>query len=424
MRYLLIFILLSLKSVSGQTELIKELNKSIIEIKTISSDSSFDDVNDLIPALKNVSIIGLGEATHGTHEFFVYKSRLIKFLIIEEGFKTIIIEGGFTGSILMNDYITNGKGALSDALIGVGYGVWMTQEFVDLMEWVKKYNSNKKEEEKVRFYGCDIQHTVLAAKKVKAYLQTNNKIDSTVEDGLNWLIERKYFAKNNKGNKQKMDDFTKKLDSSFALLVKEDAEYVLIEHSKNQLKKMIEIIFAKKSTQVALRDKFMAENIEWIYNYENKQKVIFWSHNEHVANNKEESFQKPTGYYLKEKFNTHYYSFGFGFYNGQNRTYNSKERKWVLNQIPNVSIKNSTDAIFKQCKYDNFILDFKTVENSLEINDFLNTDLFHRSIGATYYPENNKFRNYRKSKLVESFDGIIFFKETTPSRKITTYNNI
>ena len=46
---------------------------------------------------------------------------------------------------------------------------------------------------------------------------------------------------------------------------------------------------------------------------------------------------------------------------------------------------------------------------------FLQTDLYHRTIGAKYYPEKNKARNYAKSKLFDSFDGVIFFRVTNAS---------
>ncbi len=55
-----------------------------MEIKTISPDSDFDDIDRLLPILDSKKIVALGEATHGTHEFFVYKHRMIKFLITQD----------------------------------------------------------------------------------------------------------------------------------------------------------------------------------------------------------------------------------------------------------------------------------------------------------------------------------------------------
>jgi erythromycin esterase len=400
----------------GQADLIKELNKNIIEVETISPDNSLDDIKLLLPTLKQKKIIGLGEATHGTKEFFDYKHRLIKFLVTQADYKVFIIEGDFTGSQIMNDYVLYGKEELNDALFGVGYGVWMTEEFINLIDWIKEYNSTQDYGNKIKFYGCEIINEVLTAKKLKDYIKQNNKSTATVEKGLNWIIERKYIEKYSKDDEELVRKAISELDSileSFGN--KMDDVYIITKQEKAILGQFVEMLFSNRSEKVRLRDKFMAENIEWIFNHENSKKTIFWAHNEHIANNNNKKEQKPTGYYLKQQYGNNFYSFGFGFYNGKNTTYNGQERKWVINDIPDVSIKKSTDAVFKDCKYPNFILDFNSVKTNEVISDFLNTELYHRAIGARYYPESNKLRNYSKSKLIDSFDGIIFFRETEAS---------
>ena len=159
--------------------------------------------------------------------------------------------------------------------------------------------------------------------------------------------------------------FVKELNNAFKVIDnKIEKEYKLVEHSKRILEQTIEMILANSAEKVLLRDKFMAENIEWIYNFENKPKTILWAHNEHIINNNNKKEQKPMGYYLKEKFSNEYYSFGFGFYKGENTTYNRKEKKWGTNTIPDVSVNKSTDVIFNQCIYPNFFLDLNSVKQA------------------------------------------------------------
>lgn len=410
---ILIILTLTFNLSFGQTDLIGELNKNLIEVGTLSPDSSFDDLNGLFPIVKSKKIIGLGEATHGTQDFFVYKHRLIKYLVTQADYKIFIIEGDFTGSQQMNDYVVNGKGNIYEALLGVGYGIWMKQEFVDLMEWIKNYNSNQELSNKVRFYGCDMNNNVLTARKIKEYLKINDKLNTLTEKGLDWIIERKYHSNYPKSEEDTIKQFVTELDNVFESIGnKANDEYKINEHRKRILEQVVEMLFSSSTERVVLRDKFMAENIEWIYIYENNEKTMFWAHNEHIANNNNKKDQKPIGYYLKKEFNNDYYSLGFGFYIGQNTIYNRKKGEWVINDIPEVLIKKSTDAVFSQCKYPNFILDFAMVNDNLTISEFLNADLYHRAIGAAYYRENNKSRNYEKSRLIDSFDGIVFFRET------------
>jgi len=160
----------------------------------------------------------------------------------------------------------------------------------------------------------------------------------------------------------------------------------------------------------------MAENTEWIYNFENKDKAILWAHNMHIANSSIRLM--ASGYNLKNEFGEKYYSFGFSFFSGNLRAYSNESQKYEIYQIPPVSIEKSADKIFNQCSASNFILDLKSASTNDKINDFLNTELYTHCIGAYYSPENNKNRNYCFGKLNSIYDGIIFFRNTNPSEAI------
>lgn len=402
-----------------QPKLVGALNKCLIKIETISPDSSFSDLTELTPILSDKNIVGLGEATHGTYEFFVFKNRVIKLLTMQANFKIFIIEGDFAGSQIMNDYVIDGKGTINKALWDVGIGVWMTQEFVDFVAWMKKYNADKSPNNKIKFYGCDIQNPMVAAKKTEEYLKKGYLLNPSLENRLNWVINRKYQKKLSKEDQDIIKLLLDELKAVFKSINNEnDQELKFIKHCNRELEQFFEYTLADSRTQLILRDKFMAENIEWIYDYENHSKTVFWAHNEHVKNDKAESEQKPTGYYLKEKFHNEYYSLGFGFYDGGVRGYNTKTRKWEVYNVPKITMNKSTDAVFKQCSALEFILDFETARSNNLIWEFLNTKLYRRSIGAGYFPENKKLNHYKESKLIDTFDGLIFFRNTSPSSQM------
>lgn len=403
----------------GQTELVKELNRKIIEAKTVSPDSSLNDLNNLHSILSNKRIIGLGEATHATSEFLKYKHRLIKYLVTKEDYKVFIIEGDFTGSQAMNDYVVHGKGTIRDGFVGMGYGVWCREEFVDLIEWMKEYNADKIFEDRIKFYGCDINNEVITAKKIEEYLNEIGKLNETLKDGLNWVINQNYRKKLSKEDENFGEQFLTELNNAFKNKKDEKSREVkFIKHCKRELEQIFELIFADKKTQIVLRDKFMAENIEWIYNIENDQKSIFWAHNEHVKNDEAKSYQKPTGYYLKEKFDGKYYSFGFGFNEGKVGGYNGKEKRYDSFEVPAMSGKKLTDAVFSLCMYPNFILDFKSTSSNDVISEFLNTILYQRTVGDGFFPNGKKWKHFKKGKLIDKYDGLIFIKKTNPSKRI------
>ncbi|MBI9062919.1 MAG: erythromycin esterase family protein [Marinilabiliaceae bacterium] len=409
----------------GQTELVNELNNKITEITSITPDGNFDDLKSLKGILSNKKIIGLGEATHGTREFFTFKHRMMKYLVENENFKVFIIEGDFAGAQAMNDYVIYGKGTSRDGFIGVGYGVWCRQAFVDFVEWIKEYNQDKLLEDKVKFYGCDINNEKFAAKNIKTYLANGNKLNESLSNELNIIIQGELRKKLSETNTDYKEQLFSALEDAFNSLKDEESrEKTFIEHCKRELEQKIEIILSDRSRSIVLRDKFMAENIEWIYQYENMQKSVFWAHNEHIKIDNANSNFKPTGYYLKEKFADSYYSFGLAFNNGEVGGFNRKKKKYDSFKVPSKSPKKLCDAVFSQCIYPNFVLDFTSVNSNDVISEFLNTNLYQRTIGAGFYPDGKTRNHFRWAKLIDKYDGLIFIKETNPARQIkeTTYN--
>jgi len=403
----------------GQSELVKELNENIIELKTIAPDSSFTDLSRLNNILKGKQMVGLGEATHATSEFFIYKHRLIKYLVEEKGFRVFIIEGDYTGSKAMNDYVVHGNGTLRDGLVGMGYGIWCREEFVDLIKWFKTYNAGKTYKDKVKFYGCDINNEVYVANKLKAYLNKSGQLTETLKRGLTWIIDKEYRKKRSKGDADFKNSFLVELNDAFKSIENEKGiEEVFMNNCRREFEQILEMTFADRKTQIALRDKFMGENIEWIYDFENNQKAIFWAHNEHVKNDKVNSLQKPVGYYLKETFKDKYYSFGFGFNEGKVGGFNREVGKYDGFEVPEMSSKKLTDALFSQCAYPEFILDFKSTNANKTISKFLNTNLYQRAIGDGFHSKGTKSRHFRTGKLIDKYDGLIFIRKSTPPKQL------
>jgi len=426
MRLLFTGILIITRLISlGQSKLVEDLNKQIIEVKALSPDSSFADLGALHEIVKDKSIIGLGEATHATREFFVYKHRLIKYLVTHENFKVFVIEGDFAGSQAMYDYVVDGKGTINDALYGIGFVIWMTEEFVDLIKWMREYNTGKLLEDKIKFYGCDINNKQFAAKKMLGYLTEIECMNPTLQKGLDWMNGYKYQEKRSKEEEQLGKRFLLELEVAFKTMqVEKSREYEIMVNCKRELEQFFELCFSDEKESIVLRDQFMGENIKRIYDLEGRQNVIFWAHNEHIKNDKVKCNQKPAGYYLKKEFGEKYYSFGFGFNQGKVGGYNWKEKKYEGFGIPEMSSKKLCDAVFDECAYSNFILDFKSAQKSEVINKFLNKNQFQRTIGNGFHADGSKYTHFRMGKLIDKYDGYIFIQNSNPITRLKREVNL
>jgi erythromycin esterase len=128
----------------------------------------------------NVQYVLLGEASHGTSEFYSWRSEITKRLIKERGFSFIAVEGDWPDCYSVNRYIKGISGSGQSAY-DVLYSfnrwptwMWANREIVDLVEWLREYNKNLSEEQRVGFYGLDVYSLWESMEVVIRYLR---KID-------------------------------------------------------------------------------------------------------------------------------------------------------------------------------------------------------------------------------------------------------
>ncbi|MGD8627009.1 MAG: erythromycin esterase family protein, partial [Anaerolineae bacterium] len=147
------------------------LQENAIPFSTAQPGSDFADLLPLTGLIGEARLVALGEATHGTHEFFQVKHRLIEFLVQEMGFTVFALEAYWPETNRINDYVLSGNGNARELLATLQYWPWNTQEMLDLIEWMRDYNAQRGQAPPVRFYGFDMQNAKLALEDLLDYLQ-------------------------------------------------------------------------------------------------------------------------------------------------------------------------------------------------------------------------------------------------------------
>src|SRR5450755_3321274 len=117
------------------------IRSAAIPLATAEPRHGFKDLEPLRGIIGNARIVSLGEATHGTREFFKLKHRILEFCVAELGFTTFIIAADFAQSLAVNAYVLDGTGTAADALAGL-YWIWNSEEILDLIEWMRWWNVN------------------------------------------------------------------------------------------------------------------------------------------------------------------------------------------------------------------------------------------------------------------------------------------
>lgn len=137
-------------------KVIAQLGEMTRPIARTEATGGTDDLAALDDILRGHQVIGLGEGTHGTREFFTLKHRLIQRLVEVHGCRLVTMEVSWDRARAVDSYLQHGTGSAADAVAGLAYWTWNTAEVVALVEWLRAYNV-RHPEDPVQFTGFDPQ---------------------------------------------------------------------------------------------------------------------------------------------------------------------------------------------------------------------------------------------------------------------------
>lgn len=411
----------------AESELTTRLRENLIPLKTTEPRNGFEDFMPLKEILKDKKIIGMGEATHGTSEFFKMKHRMFEFLVEEMEYRVFGIEAEFGGAQIVNDYILSGKGSIQTCLDAMKFWTWNTQEVADMIEWMKEYNENKNNENKIRFYGFDMQSIDNSVNYVLDYLEKLGASNIT-QYRANLKDSSKVYYRPNKDSLKK---FNLKIDKIHADLIRNKDNYInnsSVEEYDLILQHIAVISqwvdFQTNGAKSETRDYHMAENVKWILEYENRyygnDKIMLWAHNGHIANSYFEI--KKMGENLKNIYNEDYYSLGFDFYQGNFVSwpatfYGTRIGSSLANfHISSSPVGSYGDEMNKTGISINF-LDFENAEKDKILLDFLSSKVHVNHIGATYFGKWHNVNSMNKIVVRDRFDGMVFVQSTTEAKR-------
>jgi erythromycin esterase-like protein len=118
------------------------IRANAIRLTTTEAGHGFADMQALKPLIGNARIVSLGEATHGTREFFQLKHRMLEFLATEMGFTIFSIEANMPEAYRLNDYVLNGTGDPAELLRGMYFWTWNTEEVLEMIRWMRAFNAS------------------------------------------------------------------------------------------------------------------------------------------------------------------------------------------------------------------------------------------------------------------------------------------
>lgn len=156
------------------------LQQAAIPLQTVEAGHGFIDMQPLKQVVGNARIVELGEATHGTREFFQLKHRMVEFLASQQGFTIFSIEANMPEAYRLNDFVLNGNGDPKALLKGMYFWTWNTEEVLDMILWMREFNKSGKG--RIEFTGFDMQNPTVSMEIVRKFLADRDRgyLDATV----------------------------------------------------------------------------------------------------------------------------------------------------------------------------------------------------------------------------------------------------
>lgn len=350
-RYISLFFLnLTFVTISiCQSKFITELDKCVKPLYSDFDNKTIKEEN-LKPFFTKGKIYALGEAAHIAREFFIVKKEIIKYLVTKLDYKIIVFEADFAGTMAMNNYLSSKSDDLMNNLQKMGFGMFFIQEFVELLNWLKEYNTSVLENEKVKVYGCDMQFHNVVLNKLNDIVKQESEFGN--EKKVEWdkfyeTVLSKGYKKYSKDERAYVNNFIQGFEKTYNELCNNN----LLKYYLSVLKQNISYKFRTGGfSSSVIRDKFMAENIKWVIDFEKTTDVIVWAHNGHIAKKTDQTKRTTMGHYLHEIYNDKYIACGFGFNEGNLKAYNPQTRKFQGYDIYPSQLKKSYDSFFSKSK--------------------------------------------------------------------------
>ena len=381
------------------------LKENIQPFDTEEPGSGFSDLTFLKDYIGSAHIVSLGEGTHGTCEFFKMKHRIIEFLANEIDFTIFAIEANMPECRAINEYVLYGEGNAREALKGIYFWTWNTQEVLDMIEWMRDFNASGKG--KMQFLGFDMQFPDSAMKFVERFVAEIDPefIDSVRAsyDTIRTIVDDHRKSYRDSNINPDYESWKVKAQNILNHLIDHRDQYILAKDPMEVDWVIQDARVVLQAASLSLRDQSMADNVDWILEHSDPgTKIVLWAHNGHV--NKKPGWM---GSYLSAQHGTDMVVFGFCFHEG---TYTAVGVEGLSTYGTSPSDIGSVEYAFHQIGYPRFMLDLRLASPDDPNSAWLTEPIDFRSIGSVALSY-----AFYQTHVSDNFDILIFFDQTHPS---------
>ncbi len=402
------------------------LGRSAHPLRTVEPGGPTDDLLPLDRMIGGAQVVGLGEATHSSHDFLALKDRVFRHLVEKKGFRTFALEGAWSTGLRLNDYVLYGKGdprRIFREEFQRDYLWWNNTDYLKLVEWMRAYNV-RHPGDPVRFMGEDIGwagpelYDSVTAYVADHYPELSSRLAElyrglwpTVPTGtyIEQYLDKPY------AERQEMAERTGR---ALELLKEQspgkdrEAYDRAVQNAAvvDQVARQYDFDFADPAQVPAAmryRDETMAANVVW-WQRHTGTKVLLSAHDAHIGYVPSDpaNYPKMQGAFLRDSLGSRYRSVGLTFDRGSFNATGPDDaiHRWTLGPAG----PGSNEQILDQVRFADYLVDLRSVGSPARA--WLAEGRPTRSIG-TDYPE-----DLRTIALARSYDVLFHLHSVTAAR--------
>jgi erythromycin esterase len=412
--------------VFNKEEAINIIRRESLPLKNIK------DLDPLLNRIGDAKIVMLGEASHGTHEYYTWRSHITKRLIKEKDFNFIAVEGDWPDCYRINRFIKNYTGIESSAREVLRTfnrwptWMWANWEIHALIEWLHKYNKPFTANERVGFYGLDVYSLWESMEAIMTYLEKVDPRALKIAEKAFHCFEP--YRQDEGRSYAKASMFVPELCENEVVDLLREIRLRLPQYNTDH-----EAVFSVEQNAIIavnaekyyramieggphswnIRDRHMMETLDRLLQFHGKDaKVIVWEHNTHIGDARATDMVDEGMFNIGELARMKHHEngvvlVGFGSYKGSviaGRRWESKMQEMEMPPAP----EDSWEGILHATSADNKLL---IMENFMG-DVFMENNIGHRAIGVVYQSQYEKYGNYVPTILPMRYDAFIYLDET------------
>jgi erythromycin esterase-like protein len=385
-------------------------------------------------------VVLLGEASHGTHDFYRVRAEITKRLIREKGFGAVAVEADWPDAYRVNRYV-RGRSTDLDAADALGgflrfpQWMWRNADVLDFVGWLRQYNDGRPDDpSRIGFYGLDLYSLHASMQAVLEYLRI-------VDPAAARRASQRYACFDHFGGDPQAYGYAATLGltpscetevvGQLVELRAAAAEYArrdgrvapddLFFAAQNarvvtSAERYYRTMFQSHASSWNVRDQHMAETLEALVSFLDGEregaKIVVWAHNSHLgdarATEMSQRGELNLGQLARQRFGSQVVSVGFTTYTGT-VTAASDWNGHVERKLVRPGLAGSYEALFHECANPNFFLDLRS---SSEAAGVLAAPRLERAIGVIYRPDTERLSHYFGASLPRQFDAVLHYDRT------------